>query len=189
MPVAFACRAPAGAVWNRYLATRARQVLRALGIRRSELSLSLVADPEIHLLNRDYRGKDRPTDVLAFPLHEPPVPTDAASLGDVVISLDTAALAARERRRPLAAVLDELLVHGVLHLLGYDHEISPAEDRRMARKAKAVRTAIGSLALPAPAAAAARKAAAGAAAKAAPSSSPAKATRVRRRRPGRARRA
>lgn len=149
MPVAFACRAPAGAVWSRYLATRARQVLRALGVRRSELSLSLVADPEMHALNRDHRGKDRPTDVLAFPLYEPPVPADAPSLGDVVISLDTAALAARQRRRTLAAVLDELLIHGVLHLLGYDHELSPAEERRMARKARAVRSAIGALAPPA----------------------------------------
>ena len=53
----------------------------------------------------------------------------------VVISIDTAALAARQRRRPLARCLDELLSHGVLHLLGYDPEISVAEERRMARKA------------------------------------------------------
>ncbi len=148
MPVAFACRVSSGIVWSRYLATRARQVLRALGIRRSELSLSLVGDAEMRALNRDHRGKDRPTDVLAFPLHDPPVPADAASLGDVVISLDTATLAARERRRSLAALLDELVIHGVLHLLGYDHEISPAEERRMARKARAVRTAIRRLAPP-----------------------------------------
>jgi rRNA maturation RNase YbeY len=148
MPVAFACRAPAGAVWSRYLAARARQVLRALAI-RSELSLSLVADPEMHALNRVHRGKDRPTDVLAFPLHEPPVPADVASLGDVVISIDTATIAAGEQRRPLAAVLDDLLIHGVLHLLGYDHEISPAEERRMARKARVVRAAVGPMAPPA----------------------------------------
>ncbi|MCC6847789.1 MAG: rRNA maturation RNase YbeY [Deltaproteobacteria bacterium] len=149
MPVALACRTPTGAVWSRYIATRARQALRALGIRRSELSVSLVADPEMRALNRAYRGKNRPTDVLAFPLHASPVPSDAASLGDVVISLDTAALAARERRRPLAAVLDELVIHGILHLLGFDHELSPAEDRRMARTARAVRTAIGRLTPPA----------------------------------------
>jgi probable rRNA maturation factor len=148
MPVAFECRVPHGAVWGRYLATRARQVLRVLGIRRSELSLSLVGDDEMHALNRRYRGKDRPTDVLAFPLYDPPVPTDAVSLGDVVISIDTATVAAAERRRPLATCLDELVVHGTLHLLGYDHEISPAEERRMARKARAVRTAIGALAAP-----------------------------------------
>ncbi|MCC6764382.1 MAG: rRNA maturation RNase YbeY [Deltaproteobacteria bacterium] len=148
MPVAFACRAPTGAVWSRYLATRARQVLGVLAIRRSELSVSLVTDAEMRALNRDYRRKDRPTDVLAFPLHEPPVPPDTASLGDVVISFDTAVSAARERRRPLAAVLDELLIHGILHLLGYDHEISQAEERRMARKARGVRAAIGPMTPP-----------------------------------------
>jgi rRNA maturation RNase YbeY len=148
MPVAYSCRAPHGAVWNRYLATRARQVLRALGVHRAELSLSLVADEEMHGLNRRYRGKDKPTDVLSFPLHTPPIPSEVASLGDVVISIDTAALAAAERRRPLAACLDELVIHGILHLLGYDHEVSAAEERRMARKAREVRTAIGALAVP-----------------------------------------
>jgi probable rRNA maturation factor len=161
MPVAFSCRAPHGAAWSRYLATRGRQVLRALGIRRAELSLSLVGDEEMHGLNRTYRGKDKPTDVLAFPLHEPPVPAGASSLGDVVISIDTATLAAAQRRRPLATCLDELVIHGVLHLLGYDHEISPAEERRMSRKAREVRTAIGPLVAPrraAPASAAKRRA-------------------------------
>ncbi len=148
MAVAFACRAPHGAPWSRYLATRARQVLRALDVRRTELSLSLVGDEEMRALNRAHRGKDRPTDVLAFPLYEPPVPAGVPSLGDVVISIDTATVAAAERRRPLAICLDELLIHGVLHLLGYDHEVSPAEERRMARKARAVRTAIGTLAPP-----------------------------------------
>lgn len=123
-------------------------MLRALAIRRSELSLTLVDDPAMHELNRRYRGKDRPTDVLAFPLYDPPVPADAASLGDVVISIDTATAAAHEQGRPLAACLDDLVIHGILHLLGYDHEISPAEERRMARKARAVRTAIGALAVP-----------------------------------------
>lgn len=123
-------------------------MLRALAIRRSELSLTLVDDPAMRALNREYRDKDRPTDVLAFPLHDPPVPADAASLGDVVISIDTATAAADEQRRPLAACLDDLVIHGILHLLGYDHEISPAEERRMARKARAVRSAIGESSTP-----------------------------------------
>ena len=125
-------------------------MLRALGVHRSELSLSLVADEEMHALNRAYRGKDRPTDVLAFPLHTPPIAAGVASLGDVVISIDTAALAATQRRRPLARCLDELVIHGILHLLGYDHEISAAEERRMARKAREVRAAIGLLVVPVP---------------------------------------
>lgn len=148
MPVAFACRAAGGAVWSRYLATRGRQILGALGRRRAELSLSLIDDAEMRGLNRRYRAKDRPTDVLAFPLHEPPVPAGVASLGDVVISIETAAVAARQQRRSLARCLDALVIHGVLHLLGYDHEVSPAEARRMERQAAAVRAAIG--VLPAP---------------------------------------
>lgn len=148
MPVAFSCRAPHGAVWSRYLASRARQVLRALDRERTELSLSLVADREMRKLNRTYRGKDRPTDVLAFPLHVPPIPADARSLGDVVISIDTAAGAAAEQGRPLAACLDDLVIHGVLHLLGYDHELSAAEERRMARRARAVRIALAATAAP-----------------------------------------
>jgi probable rRNA maturation factor len=142
VPVAFACRAPHASVWSRYLAARARQVLRALDCERSELSLSLVADPEMRTLNRTYRRKDRPTDVLAFPLHAPPVPERVASLGDVVISIDTAAAAAAEQGRRLDVCLDDLLIHGVLHLLGYDHELSAAEERRMARRARAVRAAL-----------------------------------------------
>jgi len=87
--------------------------------------------------------------VLAFPLHEPPIPVRAVSLGDVVISLDTAALEASERRITLGACLDDLVIHGILHVLGYDHEISPAEERRMARKAREVKGAIGTLRAPA----------------------------------------
>jgi rRNA maturation RNase YbeY len=124
-------------------------VLGAVGRGRAELSLSLVDDAEMRTLNRRYRAKDRPTDVLAFPLHEPPLPARVASLGDVVISIDTAAVAARQQRRSLARCLDALVIHGVLHLLGYDHEISAAEARRMARRAAEVRAAIGPLAAPA----------------------------------------
>ena len=128
--------------------SRARQVLRALDRERTELSLSLVADPEMRKLNRTYRRKNRATDVLAFPLHVPPIPDEARSLGDVVISIDTAAAAAAEQGRPLAACLDDLVIHGVLHLLGYDHEISAAEERRMARRARAVRSALAASAAP-----------------------------------------
>ncbi len=146
MPVALSCRVPVGRAWARPLAVRARQVLRALGLPRTELSLSLVGDAEMRELNRRYRGKDRPTDVLAFPLHEPPLPARVASLGDVVISIETAAIAARERRRPLVRCLDDLVIHGILHLLGYDHEISAAEARRMERRAREVRGLIATMA-------------------------------------------
>lgn len=110
----------------------ARRVLAALGEARAELTVSLVDDTEIHHLNRDYRGKDRPTDVLAFAMREGRrAPGDDTVLGDVVISLDTAARQARERGVPTADEVRTLLIHGVLHLLGYDHERSAAEARRM----------------------------------------------------------
>lgn len=98
----------------------------------AELSVVLVDDREIHRLNAEYRHLDRPTDVLAFAMREgdggrlhPDV------LGDVVISLDTAARQAAARGAPVADEVRVLLTHGLLHLLGYDHERSPAEARRM----------------------------------------------------------
>ena len=89
-------------------------------------------------LNRDWRGKDRPTDVLSFAQAEGPGGAPPGLLGDVVISLDTARRQAAERAAPLGAELDRLLIHGVLHLLGYDHERSPAEARRMQRRERAL---------------------------------------------------
>ena len=105
----------------------------------AELSIALVGDAEIHALNRDWRGKDRPTDVLAFALREG---EDAGVhpdvLGDVVISLDTAARQAAARGATLADEVRVLLAHGILHLLGYDHERSPADARRMFAKQRAL---------------------------------------------------
>ncbi len=99
---------------------------------RCELSIALVDDTEMQTLNRDYRHKDRPTDVLAFPMDHPSEP--GAILGDVVISLDTAVRQAEAAGIEPAAEVRTLLVHGFLHLLGYDHERSPADARKMFRK-------------------------------------------------------
>ena len=85
----------------------AKKQLAALGLSR-ELSLTLVSDRRMRRLNRDWRGKDRATDVLSFP-------QDGASIGDVVISLDTARRQAREGSWSLAAELRRLLAHGLLH--------------------------------------------------------------------------
>jgi probable rRNA maturation factor len=151
MPVALSCRAAAGRPWRAYLRARGRVVLRVLGQGRCELSVSVVDDEEMRALNRTYRGRDRATDVLAFPLHEEAAARRVPSvrpelLGDVVISIDTAARQAHASRRPLGARLDVLLVHGILHLLGYDHERSPAEARRMARREREVRRALAAAA-------------------------------------------
>jgi phosphate starvation-inducible PhoH-like protein len=98
----------------------------------AELSIVLVSDGEMQRLNRRWRRKDRPTDVLSFPL-------DAGGLlGDVVISVDTARRQAAEQGTTLGREADRLLIHGLLHLLGYDHERSPAEARRMQRRERAL---------------------------------------------------
>ena len=102
----------------------------------------LVSDSAIRRLNRDCRAKDQPTDVLSFPQLEdrgevPPSANSVATnappltLGDVVISIDTARRQACELDQSVADRIRTLLIHGLLHLLGYDHERSKAEARRM----------------------------------------------------------
>ena len=118
---------PRGQAAARRLRHRARRFLAALDRDRSELSVLVVGDAAIRKLNAAWRGKDRATDVLSFP-----AAGKGPLLGDVVISLDTAVRAAREERRALGAELDRYLAHGLLHLLGHDHEASAAAARRMA---------------------------------------------------------
>lgn len=109
----------------------AEAMLRTLKLGRAELSVVLCDDATIHALNRDYRRKDKPTDVLAFALREGHAGHLAGDvLGDVVISLETAARQARERGNAPRDEVRMLLAHGLLHLLGWDHR-TDAEDRRM----------------------------------------------------------
>lgn len=97
----------------------------------SELSLALVGSEEMAGLNERYRGVAGPTDVLAFPCDDPcPVPGDEpVTLGDVVIAPEIAELQAAELGHTVEEELNLLLVHGILHLLGYDHEAD--EDARV----------------------------------------------------------
>jgi probable rRNA maturation factor len=122
---------PRGAGAARRLGARARAFLRALQRAEAELSVLLTTDRRIRGLNRRWRDIDRPTDVLSFPLSEPP--GNGPLLGDVVISLDTAVRRARRDGRRVREELDRYLAHGLLHLLGFDHR-RPAEARRMARR-------------------------------------------------------
>ncbi len=104
-----------------------------------EVTLRLTVDAAIHELNRDYRGKDRPTDVLAFALREGEGgELHPAVLGDIVISIETAA---RQARRGLDRELLFLAAHGLCHLLGYDHQDDAQEAEMNARMADLLREA------------------------------------------------
>ncbi len=143
MPVSVISRRRLSGVRSARVAADARHLLRALDEAGAELSVTLVDDAEIHRLNRDFRGKDRPTDVLAFAMREGKrVVGDETTLGDVVISLDTAGRQARRRRVSPADEVRTLLIHGVLHLLGYDHERSAVEARRMKAMERRLRAAL-----------------------------------------------
>jgi probable rRNA maturation factor len=118
---------------------RAGAMLGALGLEAVELSVALVDDATIQALNRDYRAKDKPTDVLAFPMDvpDPGAKTSAPVrlLGDVILSVPTARRQAQRYRRPLLDELTHLLAHGLLHLCGYDHQ-TDAEERVMNEKTR-----------------------------------------------------
>ncbi|HVM97152.1 MAG TPA: rRNA maturation RNase YbeY [Candidatus Acidoferrales bacterium] len=135
MPVTVLSRHRIHGVSTATVRRHATQLLSALNEDQADLTVSLVGDAEMHVLNHDYRGKDTPTDVLAFAMREGRrVAGDDAQIGDIVISLDTAKRQASERGHEVATEVRTLLIHGVLHLLGYDHEKSPAEARRMKAK-------------------------------------------------------
>jgi len=108
----------------------AQRILGLLNQDRVELSLALVDNREIKQLNARYRKKDQPTDVLSFPSGEQ-LPTGIQILGDVVISVEQAEEQAGERRKTLEQEIESLLIHGILHLLGYDHERSRKEAKIM----------------------------------------------------------
>jgi len=107
--------------------------LESLDLQEAELGLLLVGDRRMRRLNRVHRGQDRPTNVLSFPIDPlPPGRNRPHLLGDVVISLETAQREAKEAGIALPAYLQILLVHGILHLIGLDHERSAREAQKMA---------------------------------------------------------
>lgn len=110
---------------------RAGAMMTALQLTKEEVSIVLTGDEQIQDLNRIYRNKDRPTDVLAFAQREGEHPLLAGDLlGDVIVSVDTANRQASANHCPLLDELTMLVAHGILHLLGWDHETA-AKDRRM----------------------------------------------------------
>jgi probable rRNA maturation factor len=119
----------------------ARSILKYLDQDQSELSLMLVDNRKIKELNSRYRSKNEPTDVLSFSPGEG-LPGGVRLLGDVVISLEQAEKQAARRKKTLEEEVESLLIHGILHLLGYDHERSRSEARVMRGMERKIREGI-----------------------------------------------
>ncbi len=120
------------------VARLSRQVLKRIGNEDAELTIIFVRDRLMRALNRDYRGLDQPTDVLSFAYHEGgevvPAEFDSRHLGDVVISVETAARYAAELGLTFDREIEYLIIHGILHIAGYDHETDHGEMNRLERK-------------------------------------------------------
>ena len=122
----------------------AEGILSGLGCSESELSILLVDDDEMQRLNREYLCRDRPTNVLAFAMREgEDQHLNPVLLGDVVVSTETAKREALQRDVTFEEEMALLLVHGILHLLGYDHEDNLSAEAEMEAKEKEVLTHLG----------------------------------------------
>lgn len=142
MPILVTCRVPTVTYRQSRIRELADTILSKVGEAEAELSLELVGTQRMRRLNREFRQRDTPTDVLAFPLREAPGPSSPL-LGDVVIALPVAMRQAAQARHSLDQEVIILLVHGVLHLCGYDHQHGEAAARQMRRKERAVLKALG----------------------------------------------
>ena len=131
------------AVWEERIA----RLMKAAAVEeRAELSVSFVDDAAIHALNHTHRGIDRPTDVLSFPQFDPdeplPPPPVPYSLGDIVVSIETTRRQAEEYGHSFERELAFLLTHGLLHLLGFDHE-TPEDEETMRTRQRELLSALG----------------------------------------------
>jgi len=109
----------------------------------AEVSITFTDNEGIRVLNAEHRGIDRPTDVLSFPLNDPESEEWESELGDVVISLERAAEQAEEFGHGFSREVAFLTVHSMLHLLGYDHVNSEAEDAEMRRRQREILEGMG----------------------------------------------
>ena len=106
-----------------------------MGCHDGELSVLFTDDQHMARLNRRFLRRDGPTNVLAFPMSDGhPSDEDFGMLGDIVLSVDRAVHESKECEEPLEETIYRLLLHGLLHLFGYDHERSPGEARRMEKE-------------------------------------------------------
>ena len=141
MSVLIARRNSGKQIGSRKFKKIAETILDLLEQSSAELSVALVGNEEIRKLNRKFRGKDYATDVLSFPV-ENDLPGPERLLGDVIISVEKAREQAKERGRTFDEEMITLLVHGIVHLLGYDHERSPKDSRAMNRLEKRIYRAL-----------------------------------------------
>ena len=119
------------------------KILKSLACSNSEISILFTSDEHIKNLNKTYRKKNRPTDVLAFSQNEGDSPgINTNILGDVVVSTDTAKRQADERSHSVEKEIFILLIHGILHLLGFDHEKEKKDLKKMQSKEKELLTLI-----------------------------------------------
>src|SRR5215468_4020770 len=117
-------------------AALSRAVLDSIGRAEAVLTVTFIRDRAMRRLNRDYRGIDGPTDVLSFAYHEEEASAcdETSHIGDVVISVETAGRYARELGLSFDREIELLVIHGALHLAGYDHETDNGEMNRLERK-------------------------------------------------------
>ncbi|WP_456465854.1 rRNA maturation RNase YbeY [Persephonella sp.] len=118
-------------ITKKFVKQTSQQILKELQLDNVELSITLTDNENIRQINKQWRKKDRPTDVLSFPIDEKPPGYKYRILGDVIISLPFAKKQAEETGIPYQEEIIRLLTHGILHLLGYDHEVCPAEAKKM----------------------------------------------------------
>ena len=114
------------------------KIMDHLDCRNQEVSILLTGDKYIRRLNQEFRSIDQPTDVLSFPQNadEDPYIPEEVILGDIAVSLDIAKAQAKEHGLDFKEEVILLLIHGILHLLGYDHEISEQEEKQMRNKTR-----------------------------------------------------
>jgi len=113
------------------------------GLSDSEISVKFTDDPEVRALNAAWRGKDKPTNVLSFPMAEEAELASAQLLGDIVLAYGVCAAEAGDKQIPVETHAAHLVVHGTLHLLGYDHETGDADAEEMERVEREALAAIG----------------------------------------------
>ena len=134
-------RLPYNGITKKTIKDLASSAVELLSLRGARITVIITDDAYITTINKYYRGYDAPTDVLSFSYQDNPFPLEDEApedMGDIFISIERAARQAAEYRVALVQEIKRLIVHGILHLAGYDHERSKKEERIMARKEKEI---------------------------------------------------